>query len=61
MEGQDSYAVLYKENLHKSLEEPVIQYNSGKCNQRSNHVQIHSMLLCVIHFLFTANTKMLLI
>lgn len=59
MEGQDSYRVLYTENF-KSLGEPIIPYTSGKCNPWSNHiVQMHSLLLCVTHFLFTADTKTL--
>lgn len=59
MEGKDSYRVLYTENF-KSLEEPFIQYKSGKFNPWSNHVvQMHSLLLSVTQFLFTEDTKTL--
>jgi len=47
VEGQDSYRVLYTENF-KSLEEPFIQYKSGKCNPWSNHgvIMLSKCILC---------------
>jgi hypothetical protein len=60
VKGQTSYTVLYTENL-KFSEDSIIQYKSGKCNLWSNNVfQMHSLILCLTHFLFSADTKKLL-